>query len=101
METAPMRRLEKHVTGGNLWLYILSLLKKGKRHAYALDGEISKEFSFKPNKIMIYVVLYKLESEGLINSEFEGRRKYYNITKKGIRTINEGKKYLKELSEIL
>lgn len=101
METAPMRRLEKHLTGGNLWLYILSLLKKGKRHAYALDEEISKEFSFKPNKIMVYVVLYKLEEEGLIDSEFEGRRKYYNITKKGIQTVNKGKKYLEELSKTL
>jgi DNA-binding PadR family transcriptional regulator len=101
MKTAPMRRLEKHLTGGNLWLYILALLKKGKRHAYALDEEIYREFSFKPNKIMIYVVLYKLESEGMIDSKFEGRRKYYNITKKGIQTINKGKKYLKELSEIL
>jgi len=93
-----MRRLEKHLTGGNLWLYILSLLRKGKRHAYALDQEISEKFSFKPNKIMVYMVLYKMESEGLITSEFEGRRKYYNITKKGIQTISEGKKYLKELS---
>lgn len=101
MEKAPMRRLKKHLTGGNLWLYILSLLKKGKRHAYVLDKEIEKEFSFKPNRIMVYMVLYKLESEGLINSEFEGRRKYYNITERGIKTIKEGKKYLKELSEIL
>jgi len=101
MKKGPMRRLEKHLTGGNLWLYILSLLKKGKRHAYALDDEISKKFSFKPNKIMIYMVLYKLEAEGMIDSEFEGRRKYYNITKKGIQTINEGKKYLEELSDIL
>ncbi len=101
MKSAPMRRLEKHLTGGNLWLYILSLLRKGKRHAYALDKEIEGKYKFKPNKILVYMVLYKLESEGLITSEFEGRRKYYNITEKGIRNINEGKKYLKNLSENL
>ena len=96
-----MRRIKKHLTGGNLWIYILSILKKGRRHAYALDGELAKKFSFRPNKIMVYVVLYKLEAEGLISSEFEGRRKYYKITEKGIQTLKEAKKYLKKLSETL
>jgi DNA-binding PadR family transcriptional regulator len=98
MESSPMKRIKHHLTGGNLWLYMLSLLKKGKRHAYSLDGEISREFAFKPNRIMVYIVLYKLEAEGMISSEFEGRRKYYKITEKGKENIREAKYYLKKLS---
>ncbi|MEM3422556.1 MAG: PadR family transcriptional regulator [Candidatus Bilamarchaeaceae archaeon] len=96
-ETSPLRRLKHHLTSGNIWLYILSLLKKEKVYAYALDSEIEKRFGFKPNKIMIYIVLYKLEAEGLIQSTFDGRRKYYKITEKGKNTIENGKNYLKEL----
>ena len=79
----PIKRLNRLLTSGSLWLYILSLASKGKVYAYELDDKIEKQFSFRPNKIMNYVVLYKLEDEGLITSEFHERRKYYTITKKG------------------
>jgi DNA-binding PadR family transcriptional regulator len=42
-------------------------------------------------------VLYKLENEGLISSEFEGRRKYYKITKKGSEELRKAKRYLQQL----
>lgn len=99
---SPIRRLKKHLTSGNIWLYILSLIKKEKKfYAYALDKEIEKKFCFKTNRVMIYLVLYRLESEELIHSKFEERRKYYTITKKGVDVLNSGKKYLKNLSSVL
>lgn len=103
MESAkPIRRLKTHLTRGNLWLYILSLVKnKGELYAYALDDEIDREFLFRPNKIMVYVVLYKLEGEGLISSEFRERRKYYQITKKGQETLDSAREYFRVLSEKL
>ena len=98
-ETKPMKRLEHSLTFGNLWLYICSLIRKRKKaYAYALDDDIEKSFSFKPNRIMIYVVLYKLEAEGIIASKFEDRRKYYTLTSKGEKTLATGKGYLKKLS---
>lgn len=100
-ETSPVRRLKNHLTAGNIWLYVLALLKKKSAYAYALDAEIEKNFDFRPNKIMIYIVLYKLEAEGLITSQFDGRRKYYKITEKGMESIKNGKEYLRFLSEIL
>lgn len=96
-QTKPIKRLKHLLTYGNLWIYILSLVKKKKTYAYALDQQIEKRFSFKPNKIMIYIVLYKLESEQLINSEFEERRKYYTITRKGEETLLAAKKYFQML----
>ncbi len=101
-EYSPLRRLKKHLTNGNLWIYILSLIKRSKKsYAYALDNEIEKKFGFETNRVMIYLVLYRLESEKLIESKFENRRKYYKITKKGETVMENGKKYLKKLSNVL
>jgi DNA-binding PadR family transcriptional regulator len=98
----PIKRLKKLLTSGNLWLYILSLAKrKGRIYAYELDDEIEKEFFFKPNKVMVYVVLYKIEAEGLIESEFQERRKYYRITKKGEKTLKLAREYFNILSDKL
>lgn len=95
-EVAPLRRLRNSLTTGNLWLYVLSLLSKKRMHAYVMREQISKKFSWKPGLITSYVVLYKLEAEGLIKSGFEGRRNYYEITEKGRETLRKGKKYLRE-----
>ena len=97
-DTKPIKRLRHLLTYGNLWIYILSLIRKNKKvYAYALDEQIEKSFSFKPNKVMVYIVLYKLESEQLISSEFEERRKYYKLTKKGNDTLVAAKKYFQSL----
>jgi len=98
----PIKRLKKLLTSGNLWLYLLSLIKaKGEMYAYEIDKEIEKEFLFRPDKIMIYVVLYKIENEGLIKSEFKERRKYYKITKKGEKTLDLAREYFKILADKL
>jgi len=98
----PIKRLKHLLTYGNLWLYILSLMSSRKRiYAYALDDEIEKEFFFRPNRIMVYVVLYKLEGEGLIKSELRERRKYYQLTKKGAGTLRLAREYFRILSNKL
>jgi DNA-binding PadR family transcriptional regulator len=91
---SPIKRLRNLLTSGNLWLYILSLIRKeGELYAYSLDKRIDEEFLFRPNKIMVYVVLYKLEAEGLISSEFRARRKYYRLTKNGERALDSAREY--------
>ncbi|MCX8195031.1 MAG: PadR family transcriptional regulator [Candidatus Micrarchaeota archaeon] len=84
-----------------MWLAVLSILKKKKAYAYALPGEIERRFGFAPSKLMTYFVLYKLESEGLVFSSFEGRRKYYQITQKGKQALLEAKSLLASLSRKL
>ena len=102
LKTKPARRLIHLLTFGNLWLYILSLIKtKKKVYGYSLDHEIEKEFLFKPNKIMLYIVLYKLEDEKLIKAAFEERRKYYTLTEKGENMLRFGKNYLSTLAKKL
>ncbi len=93
-ETKPIKRLKNLLTAGNLWIYILSLTKQEQKvYAYTLPDMIEKEFFFRPSRVMIYIVLYKLEGEGLISSEFEERRKYYSLTDKGRATLADAKAY--------
>jgi len=102
IDSSPIKRLKKHLTTGNLWLYILSLIKKrNKIYAYVLNKDIEEKFGFIAGKVMIYLVLYRLESEKLISSEFEERRKYYKITKKGEKILNFAKNYMEKLSKRL
>ncbi len=100
-ETKPIKRLKDLLTTGNIWLYVLSTMKTKKVYAYTLADEIEKEFYFKPSRVMIYLVLYRLEAENLIKSEFEQRRKYYTVTEKGRKTMAEAKDYLLLLSKKL
>ncbi|MBN2477846.1 PadR family transcriptional regulator [Candidatus Micrarchaeota archaeon] len=101
-KSKPVKRLKKLLTVGNIWLYVLSLIKKkGKHYAYALDDDIEKNFFFKPSKVMVYLVLYKLEGEGMIESHMEERRKYYIITKKGEETLETAREYFGVLKEKL
>ncbi len=93
MKAKPIKRLKNLLTLGNLWLYILSLVKSRKMHAYAMDDEIEREFFFRPSKVMVYIVLHRLESEGLLTSVYDKRRKYYDITLKGKETLVLAKEY--------
>jgi DNA-binding PadR family transcriptional regulator len=98
----PIKRLSRLLTSENLWLYVLSLLKRSRKlYAYELDAAIEKGFGFRPNKIMIYIVLYKLEGEGLIRSEFQERRKYYALTEKGGSALEAARGYFRNLSSKL
>jgi len=97
-ETRPVARLKHTLTRQNLWLYVLSTLNRKKVYAYGLGAEMEKRFGWSHGLITSYVVLYKLEAEGLITSEYEERRKYYTITQKGKRALVEAKSYMKGLA---
>ncbi|RLG19854.1 PadR family transcriptional regulator [Candidatus Micrarchaeota archaeon] len=101
LNTAATRRLRTSLTTGNMWIHILSLLKRKKLYAYNLRSEMQKHAGFSQGMIMNYLILYKLEAEGLIRSEFEGRRKYYYITVKGKAALSDAKAYLRKLASTL
>lgn len=97
----PTERLRESLTKGNLWLYILTIMKEGEVYAYELDNIIEQRFGFKPNKIMLYLVLYKLENNGFVKSSFKERRKYYKITKKGEKELDKGKLLIESILTML
>ncbi|MFH1306346.1 MAG: helix-turn-helix transcriptional regulator [Candidatus Micrarchaeota archaeon] len=90
----PVARLINSITISNLWLSILSLAKRGKIYAYTLPEKINEKFGFKPSRLLVYLVLYKLESEKLLSSKEDGQRKYYSLTKEGRNALQDAKAIL-------
>jgi len=97
----PFLRLKKHNTKGNLWIYILYLLKKEGLHAWRIQGLIEEKFNFKPGRITAYRVLYRLEEEGFVKSKTKDRRRTYQITEKGKNQLVAAKKFYKEILKSL
>jgi len=95
----PIDRLYEHNTKGNLWIYILSLLKKEKMHAWNIQTIIEEKFNFKPGRITAYRVLYRLEEEKLVKSEAQDRRRVYEITDKGKEQLALAKEFYQEISK--
>ncbi len=97
----PLGRLKSRTTKEILWIYLLRLLKERKRYAYELGDELHSRFGFRPARITIYVVLYRLEKDGYVESSWDGKKKYYHMTKKGEKLYKEGLAYLEGLVDTL
>jgi len=97
----PFERLKKLNTIGNLWIYILFLLKRKKLYGFEIPRLIEKEFHFKPGKITPYRVLYRLEKEGFVKSETKNRKRFYYITEKGKRELEKAKDFYQEILDWL
>lgn len=96
-----LSRLKSRVTRDVLWIYLLSVLKEKPMHAYALRSEILERFGFQPGNVTAYVVLYKLQSRGLVSSAMDGNRKTYRITRKGLELFGKARELLKETEKKL
>lgn len=100
-------RLVRKLTTENLWLYVLRLLKDGPLYGYEVKDRIATKFGFKPSMVTCYIILHKLEKEGLISSKRisgKGRgppRRYYTMTRKGLETLERAKRFLENLSTTL
>ena len=97
----PIERLEKSNTIENLWIYILSLLKRQKIYSWEIPAMIEKGFKFKPGKITPYRVLYRLEKQGFVKSKIEERRRVYQITEKGKNELEKAKNFYKKILNYL
>ena len=93
----PMERLYKSNTRENLWLYILSLLKKRRLYGWEIPELIKKNFDFKPGRITPYRVLYRLENDSFVKSKMEERRRIYQITKKGEEELKRARGFYEEI----
>jgi DNA-binding PadR family transcriptional regulator len=70
---------------GHLRLYLLSLLAERSMHGYELIQALSDRFggTYVPSAGTIYPRLAKLEEEGLVTKEADGRKTVYGITDAG------------------
>lgn len=70
---------------GHLRLYLLSLLGERPQHGYELIQSLGERFggTYVPSAGTIYPRLGKLQEEGLVTKESDGRRTVYAITDAG------------------
>jgi DNA-binding PadR family transcriptional regulator len=101
MVQRPIERLKRKIEKENLWLFILSVLQKNRRYGKELRNIIKKRFGFLTGSMTSYKILYLLEMGGYVISKKEGKTIYYEITKKGIEELEEGKRFLKEYNEMI
>lgn len=90
-------KYSKELLKGSTSLLILSILKRGDLYGYRIirELEIASESAFEMTEGTLYPILHALEKEDFLVSywqEFDGRnRKYYHITKKGLRELKREK----------
>jgi PadR family transcriptional regulator PadR len=95
------------MTKENLWIYILRMLQDRPMYAYEIGKGLNSRFGFSTATVTTYVVLYKLQQEGLIGVEQEveaqGRpkRKYYMMTDLGRKEFEKGRKLLQDTVNLL
>lgn len=90
--------IKKELTKGSSAMLVLSVLEKEDLYGYMIIKRIAQKsedvFSFKEGTL--YPILHNFERNGYVESytvEVESRkRKYYKITKKGIKALNEARK---------
>lgn len=70
---------------GHLRLYLLSLLAEAPRHGYELIQALGERFggTYVPSAGTIYPRLAKLEEDGLVTKQADGRKTIYAITDAG------------------
>jgi DNA-binding PadR family transcriptional regulator len=69
---------------------LLALLESGPKHGYELIKALKERFggTYSPSAGTIYPRLAKLEEEGLVATESQGRRTNYSITDAGLLELN-------------
>lgn len=100
--------IPKPLVAASIKPFILSILSEGENYGYAIiqrvkaltDGQIKWTTS------TLYPVLHSLENKGLLKSEWrssEGgpRRKYYQLTSKGIEALEQEKKQWLDVHQAL
>ena len=86
---------------GALRLYLLALLETGPKHGYELIKALGERFggTYSPSAGTIYPRLGKLEEEGLVATETEGRRTKYLITEAGRTELDRRREELAGVEE--
>lgn len=97
--------IKKELTRGSSSLLVLSVLESEDLYGYMIIKRITERsenvFTFKEGTL--YPILHNFEQNGLVNAywtEAEGRkRKYYHITKKGLKSLSDSKAEWETYSE--
>ena len=101
-----MKKADKNLLSGSTTLLVLSLLSAEDKYGYEMIAELEakSDHTFTLKEGTLYPILHTLERDGAVKSyEKEaptGRtRKYYHVTKKGLRLLDEKKEEWTEFSK--
>lgn len=91
-------KADKSLLSGSATLLVLSLLSEEDKYGYQMIAELEakSDHTFSMKEGTLYPILHALEKEGAVQSYEKaaptGRtRKYYHITKKGLRLLDTKK----------
>ena len=76
---------------GSIRLLILSLLESSSMHGYQILKRVEEFIGSRPKLSTVYTILAELERKGLVKSN-TGLKKYYSLTDKGKRLLQEIRK---------
>ncbi len=88
-------KISKELIKGSTSILVMSVLKKNDLYGYKIIKEIElrSESVFELKEGTLYPILHALEKEGFLESywdDSEGRkRKYYHLTRKGLKQLEE------------
>ena len=98
--------LDRSLVSGSMALLVMKLLEDGDKYGYEMIAELDarSDHTFTLKEGTLYPILHGLEREGAVKSYTKeadsGRtRKYYRITKKGLRALEEQKKEWVDFSQ--
>ena len=91
-------KIDKSLMAGSTTLLILSLLSREEMYGYQMITELSRrsDKTFELKEGTLYPILHGLEKDRLVTvyereAETGRKRKYYSITKKGLKMLEERK----------
>jgi len=97
-------KISKELISGSTTMLVLSVIKNEDMYGYKIirELEVRSEYAFSFKEGTLYPILHALEKERLVESYWvtaDGRkRKYYHITKKGAKRLEEKEEEFKEFS---
>lgn len=98
-------KIDKSLMSGSTTMLVLSLLSREEMYGYQIITELARRSNqaFALKEGTLYPILHGLEADRLVTvreKEADGRvRKYYRITKKGRRALEEKKEAWNTFSE--
>jgi len=91
-------KIDKSLLSGSTTMLVLSLLSREEMYGYQMILELGRRSNrtFELKEGTLYPILHALEADGLVSakekeSETGRMRKYYRITKKGLKALAERK----------
>ncbi|MEM1598470.1 MAG: PadR family transcriptional regulator [Pyrobaculum sp.] len=95
------QRFRRCIGQGNLWLYVVSTLrKKGPMHGYAIIQEI-RRLGFNVSTVYGYVLLKRMVADGVLVEAEEGGRKVYKASEAALENFEKALKELQLLVQTL